>query len=181
MRGRKPTPAALRKLKGRSHHKQKPGTVPVVPVGVPDIPAQIAMDPYAVAAWQQWKEVFLEMNVLTKKDFAALAVLADAWATMWKANEIIAKHGVVIVRKRRYGTQVINNPAFSVKTKAWSTIVKVSSEFGLTPASLQRVRESITKPETGTPAAGEETAEGFLFGSRRAAVGESKVLPMKRR
>lgn len=180
MRGRKPMPAAQRKLRGRSHHKKKPGKIPVVPIGEPDIPENIASDSYALEAWNKWKTTFLEMNVLTKKDWGALAVLCSAWSQLRHADEVIAKYGVVIEKKKRHGVQLMQNPAIAIRRAAWAMIAKMSSEFGLTPAAMQRVRESVGDPGDTAKNKGEESDEGFLFGSRRTVAGGGKVLPMRR-
>ena len=120
------------------------------------------------------------MKVLSKKDWGALAVLASAWASFEESSELIAKYGVVVERKNKKGyVQLFKNPAVSVRKEAWAMIVKVSSEFGLTPASMQRVRESVNStPEE--PEDGKESSESFLFGSRRTVAGGGKVLPLKR-
>lgn len=160
-RGRKPLPAALKRLRARDHNKQRPGKIPVTPIGAPsDIPPLIAHDPDALYAWNRFQKDFVQMKVLSPKDWSALTTLCLAWAQLCKTKKSIDQHGYVIQRKKR---GLVANPAVSQYNKAMNTIVRTSAEFGLTPASVMRVREIPESDEENAQLQGKQSAEQFLF------------------
>ena len=86
-----------------------------------------------------------ELGILSKLDRAALAALCEAWARWRKATEVLQKQadedqdgtgGLLI--KTAMGN-VIQNPIVGIINKSAADIIRISSEFGMTPAARSRV------------------------------------------
>ena len=131
MRGRKPMPAALRAISGVRSHKARPEHAPPDPDhGVPDPPADLPAD--ALAAWPYVAR--LVDLCCTVADVEALALLARARAYVTMTYAAL----------ERMPTDRQTQIAYEVAQRIYAARL---SDFGLTPATRQRVAG---KPQDGT-------------------------------
>jgi P27 family predicted phage terminase small subunit len=83
------------------------------------------------------------MRVLTEADGYALASLCQTYSTMVKAQEKLNEAGFLYKAPSGY---VMQSPVLAVVNQCIETIVKLSREFGLTPAARSRV-STTSEPE----------------------------------
>ncbi|HEY0009885.1 MAG TPA: phage terminase small subunit P27 family [Tepidisphaeraceae bacterium] len=142
MRGRKPIPTAIKELNGNpgkralNHNEPKPDAV------IPPCPKHLSLE-----AKKEWRRITKELHtlgIISKLDRAALAAYAQAWGRWCEAEEQLRNHGPIV---RSPSGFPIQNPYLAVANKAMEQIMKISSEFGLTPSSRSRID---AKPHTPT-------------------------------
>ena len=133
-RGRKPLPAAVRRLQGnRSKTPIVEGVV--VPPGQPLPPWPLSKD--ARREWDRLCHTLGPAGVLTTIDADALATWAEAIVTYHAANRELIKHGVVVAG---VSGAPVANPAASIAKAALATMARYQSEFGATPSARMRVK-----------------------------------------
>lgn len=169
---------AQRKLRGRSHHKKRAGKPVVETIGAPEMPPHIRGDEIAAQAWERLRRDLTAMKVLTKRDWAALEVLCTAYSLYVNATEIIHKRGVLLMRGRGTKTRYAANPAISVARNAWKDVVRISTEFGLTPVSRTRVSQ-VEDEDLDTDGKkqvkAKQTAEDWILRGSKGASGAKVV------
>ena len=136
MKGRKPTPARLRLVKGNAGHRP-------IPEG-PDVPVEIPTKPphLSVIASQEWDRIAPQLytaGLLTSIDLAALSTYCQAFGRWVEAEEQIKTHGVLV--KSPSGFPMVS-PYLIVANKAMEQLSKALVEFGMSPSSRSRVKAS---------------------------------------
>lgn len=144
MVGRKPLPAAIKAINGRSPGRDSGGRLiqpePQAKPGPP--PAPDELQGKAREAWASFIADMDGMGVITHADRVALITLCQAWAEMQDAQKHIEDEGVVI----QFPNGVPGaNPYCKIREQAKLTVMKLLTEFGLTPSSRSRVK--IAPPE----------------------------------
>ena len=95
------------------------------------------------------------LRLLTNLDRAALAAYCGAYAMWAEATEAIQKFGSMVKSPSGYPVQ---SPYVSIANRQTEIMMRIASEFGLTPASRSRIstpqpRErdlfSLSSPEDG--------------------------------
>lgn len=176
IRGPKPLPAALKKLRGRNKKKGKgkepareraavPAPKPLV--AIPGVPESMQYDEIAAKCWKKLSKALVAMKLLAENDRIALEGLCIAYSRAMQADEIVRVHGVVIV-DAVYGLKA--NPATSLSRQSWIEVRKFAAEFGLTPSSRTRVHQVPDEDEGNETEGGKQSAEKFLFGRHPARV-----------
>ena len=74
--------------------------------------------------------------MLTNLDRAALAAYCGAYALWAEATEAIQKYGVMIKSPQGFPIQ---SPYLAVANRQSEIMMRIASEFGLTPASRSRI------------------------------------------
>lgn len=143
MRGRKPTPAKLKILRGN------PGRRPIKKepepkAGIPEAPAHLSK-----AAREEWDRLTAELHacgLLSVCDRGELAAYCQVWGRIVDLEEQIAG-----LTKGKYllkgNSGVYMNPIIGILNRQYELLAKFGSEFGLSPASRSRIRHE-TKEET---------------------------------
>jgi P27 family predicted phage terminase small subunit len=140
-RGPIPKPTAMEILEGRPGHRPinrnepKPRNVP------PKCPDHL--DEKARKEWRRIVPILMRMRVLTEADGYALASLCQTYSTMVKAQEKLNESGFLYKSPSGY---VMQSPVLAVVNQCIENIVKLSREFGLTPAARSRV-STTSEPE----------------------------------
>lgn len=173
MRGRKPLPDAIAKMRGTKRRPHLRGRKIVLPIASPDMPASIRSDEDALECWKRMTKQLKELKVLTRADQFALEGLCLAYSRACQADRIVAEHGLIVKTFKGVGP----NPAIKISKDAWSELRRFAGEFGLTPSSRARVRpvsnddeEETTKTSgKSTPARAKANAEDFIFGGLKLA------------
>jgi len=97
-----------------------------------------------------------KLGLLTFIDKAALVSYVTAFADLQCSEREIAKHGFVQLTKDGYEQ---NRPIVAIRNQARATIKQFLAEFGLSPASRDRLNVAPKKEKES-----KTTATGFLSG-----------------
>jgi P27 family predicted phage terminase small subunit len=134
MRGRKPKPAALRAITGRG------GDLPSLSASrPPDAPGWLS--DRAAGFWAPLVVALSVRRVLTPADGLALGMVAEALAD-WRAarDAIEAAGGETYEAATEAGAVMLRpHPAVAQRNDAWRRVMAGLAEFGLSPASRERV------------------------------------------
>ena len=145
-RGTKPKPSVLKERAG-TLRKCRTRDEPKPEVASPPFPSWAQKSAYPF-----WKEIapWLEENgLLTRLDQTALALLCEALAEYCECREIVEaaatqeEGGTKYICRTDKGN-IIQHPAVGVMNKAWGKVVKLLTQFGMTPSSRSGL--AIVKP-----------------------------------
>ncbi len=143
MRGRRPKPTRLKALTGNpGKHPLNSAELNPEP-NVPECPAELG--PVARREWDRLAGELGALRLLTNLDRAALAAYCGAYALWAEAMEAIQKYGTMIKSPSGYPTQ---SPYVAVANRQAEIMMRISAEFGFTPASRSRI--STANPEEPT-------------------------------
>jgi P27 family predicted phage terminase small subunit len=139
MRGRKPTPAYLKVLRGN------PGNRPFAPEpegldGAPPMPSDLVG-----AAKEEWERACRElavMNGLKRPDMAIIAIYAHCWA-VWRniMGKINLRPDPFWTETNAEGrTKILPSPLIRELRHAEIHLLRFASEIGFSPAARSRMR-----------------------------------------
>ncbi len=80
-----------------------------------------------------------EAGLLSEIDGPALTIYCLTWARMVDAEEKLRQFGAVIKSPNGY---LVQSPYLSIATKATEQLMRIMSEFGMTPSSRSRIHVS---------------------------------------
>lgn len=139
MRGRKPTPTALKIIRGNPGKRALPKDEPKPELGAE---APDWLSPVAAEHWPLIAKQLEAAQVLTVMDAPALALYCEAFACWKQASDHVQKHGQVY----KSPTGVLKqSPYLLIANKAHDQMAKMLIEFGMTPSSRSRVTKA--KPD----------------------------------
>jgi P27 family predicted phage terminase small subunit len=162
MRGRKNKPTAQKQLEGNPGKRALNEKEPKPEAAIPDCPDFIKGE-----ARKEWDRIAVELydlGILSKIDRAALTTYCAAWLDFVYASKQIDEQGEVLqsIRYLKNGDEVYGgkylNPWVNLKLAAMDRLMRIASEFGMTPASRTRI-----KVEAPTE---EDEMASFLFGKK---------------
>jgi P27 family predicted phage terminase small subunit len=141
MRGRKPTPTALKVFRGNPGKRPLNDQEPQPRRGPLTCPQHLDAE-----AKKEWRRVAKELNalgLLTVIDRATLAAYCQAWSRWLKLESIVQQTGEVLidvdpVSKKPTGA-LYSNPYFAALNKTLRTLHQFASEFGMSPSSRTRL------------------------------------------
>jgi len=139
MRGRKPKATATKKLEGNPGKRKLNNREPKYGAELPRCPHHLSK-----AARVEWRRLVRELGasgVLKVADRDALAAYCTAFARWAEAEAMIVKSGPVL---KSEGGGLYQNPYLSIANRSIDQLIKIGSEFGLTPSS--RTRLKVEKP-----------------------------------
>jgi P27 family predicted phage terminase small subunit len=148
MRGRKPTPTALKLIAGNPG-KRKLRTDEFRPYAeIPRAPRHLKGE-----ALKEWRRVAGELDrygMISAVDRGALAMLCTCWARYVAAEEMIEKaaeqapgsYGMFVKTPNNFAVQ---SPWLAVSNKAMEQYKVFCAEFGLTPSARSRLPTSTTQ------------------------------------
>lgn len=145
MRGRKPTPTALKMVRGNPGGRPLNKNEPMPPPAEIDV-APDWLSPDAATHWPLVAKQLHGAGLLTTIDTAALGLYCEAFARWMDANEKVVKLGAVVKSKHGYP---IPSPYLQVSNQAYAQMVRMLTEFGMTPSS--RSRCTVTKANDPNP------------------------------
>jgi P27 family predicted phage terminase small subunit len=165
VRGRKPTPTALKVLHGETRpsriNQREPKHSPLAP----GCPANLSAE--AKAEWRRVVPALDRVGMLAKVDRAALAAYCECWSQWAEAQRDIRRNGLiteVLEREWKAADGVIHvivrrskNPAVLIARDCAAQIRLFAAEFGLTPSSRSRL-EVPDQPDAG----GQSASSRFL-------------------
>ena len=143
----KPTPTALKLLKGNPGKRPLNKLEPRPRLRVPRVPSHLDD-----AAKVEWYRVVKELKVLglvSGMDRAALAAYCQSYSRWSEAEEGVARVGLVV--ETTHGN-IIQNPLVGIANRSMELMHRFLGEFGMTPSSRSR----ISVPEARTTDGAEE-------------------------
>lgn len=133
-RGRKPTPTALKIMRGNPGHRPINEREATPTVKAPSAPPE--MDDLARKEWRRMSKILLRNGLLTEVDRAAFAGYCVSWSQWMQALAQVQKLGAIVKSPNGFPIQ---NPYLAVANHALKTMQGFLVEFGMTPASRSRV------------------------------------------
>jgi P27 family predicted phage terminase small subunit len=134
MKGRKQLPQSVKKLKGTAKPCRTNQEAPDPSVVLPEAPGWLTGELEHVAF-----DILLgrisDMNVASATDTEMLAMAAKRLAEVWECDAVIQSMGRVIA----VGEGWRSNPAVGQKNEAMRHLHALLGEFGLSPATRQKV------------------------------------------
>lgn len=134
MRGRKPTPSNLVRLRGNPGRRPMNEDEPQPTLRLPPCPAHLKGE--ARREWFKMGRRLLRHGLLTEIDGGTLALYCQAWGRWVDAEAQISEFGTVIVAPSGFPVQ---SPYLAIANKAMSQMAKILVEFGMSPSSRSRV------------------------------------------
>ena len=134
MRGRRPKPTRLKVLTGNPGKHPLNHDEPRPLPEIPDCPPELG--PVARREWDRLVAELGKLKLLTNLDRAALAAYCGAYALWSEATEAIQKFGTMVKSPSGYPIQ---SPYVSIANRQAELMMRISSEFGFTPASRSRI------------------------------------------
>lgn len=138
--GRKALPTALKVMRGNPGKRPLNKREPKIKAAIPPCPAHLSDE--AQAEWDRMGGELFEMGVLANADRALLAIYAQAWGDLVKAQEMVKAQGYMVISPNGYE---IPNPWLPIRNKAVEQIQKIAGEFGMSASA--RTRIVATKPD----------------------------------
>lgn len=136
MRGRKPTPSALRG--GRREHEPNP------PVALPRCPDHLT--PVARKEWRRLAKPLFDMGVLSTTDRGAFAAYCQSYARWVEAELKLRETPLLLKTPSGYVQQ---SPWLSIANKQLELMGRYMTELGLTPAARTRIAAQDPASEPG--------------------------------
>ncbi|CAJ7420107.1 P27 family phage terminase small subunit [Burkholderia pseudomallei] len=133
MRGRKPTPTALKLVRGNPGKRPLPENEPTPSLDV-QMPEYLSAQ--AAKHWPIVTKQLQDAGVLTSMDATALSLFCECFAKWKHANDQVLKFGPVIKAPSGFPVQ---SPFLAIANKAHDQMCKLLVEFGMTPSSRSRV------------------------------------------
>lgn len=136
---RPPKPARLKLVEGRSPGRDSGGRK------VPESPKFIRqasdapdwLDAEALAEWRRVAPTLERLDLLKPEDRALLSAYCETWSVYVAAVQRVRAEGLTITSPK--SGVVHRNPAVTVAETARMHLLRLASEFGLTPAAEQRL------------------------------------------
>ena len=131
-------PAALKLLNGRGPGKDSAGRPvnigPAFARSAPDPPSWLSRE--ARAEWRRVVPELERLRLLSRVTRASLAAYCETWARFVEATRTIQREGLTIEAKQG----LLAHPAVGIASKTGAELRRWAVEYGLTPASEQKVK-----------------------------------------
>jgi P27 family predicted phage terminase small subunit len=142
MRGRKPLPSNVVRLRGNPGKRRLNDAEPRPVAKAPSCPACLGDE--ARKEWQRLAGELAALGLLTGLDRAMLAAYCHAHALWVEAVASIQRYGTMVKSPNGFPMQ---SPYVAVANKQVEIMVRIASEFGMTPSSRTRIRIGEQTPE----------------------------------
>jgi P27 family predicted phage terminase small subunit len=134
--GRKRKPISLLKLSGGYRADRHGGSEVDLPAVVPE-PPEFLKD-IALDEWKKITSQLLKMKVVTQLDAAALAAYCIEHKKYFEANKKLDETKTMLVKSSK--NTVTISPLVRISDRALANMLRICSEFGLTPAARASMR-----------------------------------------
>lgn len=161
IRGAKPKPHGLRVV--TAGEEAKAGRIEVS-AKVPTPPDWLL--PEAKAEWRRLGQRLADQGLLSDFDRAAFAAYCQAWGTVASLEKESAKlrkesgDPLAGIATKTAGGNIVHHPLATTIARARAELVKIASEFGLTPSSRARLDTDAAKKRGG--GRGEKAKDRFF-------------------
>ena len=137
MKGRKPVPTQLNKIRGNPGKRAVNVNEPVAAIVGEEYPCPAHLSGIAEQCWSDMIRLLAGARVITELDLKALELYCQSYQTYREAQEALAESGP-IVQSPKSGYPV-QSPFFAIANKSQEQMMKIAAEFGMTPSSRTRV------------------------------------------
>lgn len=134
MRGRKPKPAALKRLDGNPG-KRKIVDPPKPPKGSKPPSPPACLSKLAKKEWRRLAKTLFDMGLLCPNYVAAFAVYCQAWADWFDSREELKK-GLTVLTPNGFMQQ---SAFYSIANSALKNMKDYIALFGLSPVDIERL------------------------------------------
>src|ERR671918_1644652 len=135
MRGRKPLPSNVVRLRGNPGKRRLNNAEPRPAAKAPSCPPCLGDE--ARKEWQRLAKELAELGLLTGLDRGLLAAYCQAHALWVEAGSSIERYGTMVRSPNRFPMQ---SHYVAVANRQVDIMVRIASEFGMTPSSRTRIR-----------------------------------------
>jgi P27 family predicted phage terminase small subunit len=135
MRGRKPLPSNVVRLRGNPGKRRLNDAEPRPAARVPSCPA--CLGDAASKEWKRLAKELAELGLLTGLDRGLLAAYCQAHALWVEAVSSVERYGTMIKSPNGYPMQ---SPYVAVANKQVDIMVRIAAELGMTPSARTRIR-----------------------------------------
>lgn len=132
--GTKPVPRKLKILRGNPGQRPLPKNEPQPQAS--KLKSPVKLSPLARKQWRLVAKQLGELGLLTVLDEHALVLYCEAFARFRKASEELEAKGLMVESPNGY---LIPSPCVSIVNQSTSQMMKILTEFGMTPSSRTRV------------------------------------------
>lgn len=139
MKGRKPTPTALRLLRGNPRKRPVNANEPKPAPLAGDLAPPAWLDADAQTEWRRLAPMLGRLGVLTETDADALAAYCESWVTWKTATARVRQFGMVIKRTKGGAELPVISPYVKIAHHAMQQMRAFLVEFGMTPSSRARI------------------------------------------
>ncbi len=161
MRGRKPTPTALKEIRGNPGHRPPNKNEPELPAASISAEPPAAMNDGARAVWHEYIGALTTSRILTKGDLPVFVAFCNYYAEYLEYAERVdlEKPFMIVPRRDKTGKPIPNSfytewhPARIMRDAAMLKYTALASDLGLNPSARSRVHKD------NSPAGSEQTAE----------------------
>ena len=163
--GTKPTPTALRKLRGNPGKRPLPKGEPKPKrVSAPRCPT--GMSKGAQTHWRREGARLAVVGLLTEADLLAFRRMCEDLAVADEAMEQVAKYGMVI---KTTNGNLIQSPYLGIANRLYDRALRIMTEFGMTPSARTRIQvpEVSKEPTLAEALAGIVTSTEVYEGAKR--------------
>lgn len=134
-KGRKPKPLALQLIEGEKNKDRINDAQPKPRPVAPKVPKELS--PVAKKHYKKISETLERLGVLTEIDGAALFAYCAAYGRWIEAEQTIKEKGLLY--KSPAGAVGVS-PMVRIANQAIDQMMKIASEFGMTPASRTKIK-----------------------------------------
>lgn len=160
VRGRKPTPTALKKLHGNPGKRPLPKGEPKPPA-VDAVPAPRHLNAVAAAEWHRLVVQFRALGIFSTLDAGLLESYCISYGRAVKAERRLARTGGEVITN--VAGNLVDNPWARVSQRERENMRKLAAEFGMSPASRPRIgREAADPLPQGAPTGGVDSFDAYL-------------------
>ncbi len=135
MRGRKPLPSNVVKLRGNPGKRRLNDAEPRPAGAAPSCPSYLGE--VARKEWKRLAKELADLGLLTRIDRGQLAAYCQAHALWLEAVQALGRYGTMVKSPNGYPMQ---SPYVAVANKQVDIMVRIAAEFGMTPSSRTRIR-----------------------------------------
>ena len=140
--GRKPTPTALKLLRGNPGRRPLNEDEPKPAVRLPRSPDHLS--DLAKKEWRRAGRFLLQLGLMSDIDVAAFAGYCAAYGRWAEAERSLKTSGIMLMSPNGFQIQ---SPYLAVANKALEQMRSLLSEFGMSPASRSRVSGGTIREE----------------------------------
>jgi P27 family predicted phage terminase small subunit len=135
MRGRKPLPSNVVRLRGNPGKRRLNDAEPRPGAVTPSCPAYLGGE--ARREWKRLSKELAALGLLTRIDRGMLAAYCQAYALWVEAVCSIERYGAMVKSPNGFPMQ---SPYVAVANKQVEIMGRIAAEFGMTPSSRTRIR-----------------------------------------
>jgi P27 family predicted phage terminase small subunit len=149
--GRRPSPTALKVLRGNPGKRPLNVDEPTIPAADPSFdtpPRELADDLVAAAEWTRVAPLLRRVGLVSATERAALTALCQQWSRYLAAHQQVMTLGMCIETTK---SVPIPNPYLLVADRALHHCQRLWSELGLTPSGRARASKLPTPPGEAAP------------------------------